>query len=367
MRSEQPTVLGYMKSQPEVLDRTYRNKDVFVKPFVEYFLKNDIKKIIFFGSGTSYNVSNIAAYYFKQMVGIDAEAHYPTVYQYYDCANRYHLVENSQILCVGVSQSGTSISTVNMLEYARSQGFSTLALTSDLNSELTKHVDVVCELLVGPELTPPETKGYTTSLMSVYLWALELSRVLKKISEKEYQKYCGELETLIGDFDDVVKESEAWYDRVKTTILNSDRIYVLGYGIDYGSMLEGWLKISEMLRYPTVGYELEEFMHGATTTLKGNVTIIMIGSDDRELERMHEIRKAFLNYTKRVHVISCGDLVRDVTDRDIIFKGHYNKYIAPLAYTVPMQFVAAKGAKEIGIDTNIWPFNEVSGHLQEEK
>jgi len=66
MRSEQPTVLGYMKSQPEVLDRTYRNKDVFVKPFVEYFLKNDIKKIIFFGSGTSYNVSNIAAYYFNR-------------------------------------------------------------------------------------------------------------------------------------------------------------------------------------------------------------------------------------------------------------------------------------------------------------
>ena len=367
MSKEQPTVLGYMKSQPEVLSRTYKDKEIFVRPFVEYFLKNDIKKVIFFGSGTSYNVSNIAAYYFKHMVGIDAEAHYPTVYQYSECANRNNFVKNSQILCVGISQSGTSISTVNMLEYARSEGFSTLALTSNLSSELTKHVDAVCELLVGPELTPPETKGYTTSLMSVYLWALELSRVLKTISEEEYQKYCSELETLINDFDEVVKESEAWYDRVKTTILNSDRIYVLGYGIDYGSMLEGWLKISEMLRYPTVGYELEEFMHGATTTLKGNVTIIMIGSEERELERMHQIRSAFLNYTQRVHVISCGDLIRNVTDRDIIFKGHYNKYIAPLAYTVPMQFVAAKGAKEIGIDTNIWPFKEVSGHLQEEE
>jgi glucosamine 6-phosphate synthetase-like amidotransferase/phosphosugar isomerase protein len=132
-------------------------------------------------------------------------------------------------------------------------------------------------------------------------------------------------------------------------------------------MLEGWLKISEMLRYPTVGYELEEFMHGATTTLKGNVTIIIIGSEERELERMHVIRKAFQKYTERVHVISCGDFVRDVTEKDIVFKGHYNKYIAPLAYTVPMQFIAAKGAKEIGIDTNIWPFTEVSGHLQEEE
>jgi len=108
-------------------------------------------------------------------------------------------------------------------------------------------------------------------------------------------------------------------------------------------------------------------MHGATTTLKGNVTIIIIGSEERELERMHVIRKAFQKYTERVHVISCGDFVRDVTEKDIVFKEHYNKYIAPLAYTVPMQFVAAKGAKEIGIDTNIWPFTEVSGHLQEEE
>ncbi|MBR2545690.1 MAG: SIS domain-containing protein [Erysipelotrichaceae bacterium] len=367
MRSEQPTVLGYMKSQPEVLDRTYRNKEIFVKPFVDYCQEKDIKKIIFFGSGTSYNVSNIAAYYFKHMVGIDAEAHYPTVYRYYEEANRNQYVRNEQILCVGISQSGTSISTVNMLEKARSEGFSTLAITSNLESELTKHVDVVCELLVGPELTPPETKGYTTSLMSVYLWALELSRVRGTYSEEEYQKACKDLEKLISDFDEVVKQSEAWYDRVRPTILNSDRIYVLGYGIDYGSMLEGWLKISEMLRYPTVGYELEEFMHGATTTLKGNVTIIIIGSEERELERMHVIRKAFQKYTERVHVISCGDFVRDVTEKDIVFKEHYNKYIAPLAYTVPMQFVAAKGAKEIGIDTNIWPFTEVSGHLQEEE
>lgn len=367
MGSAQPTVLGYMRSQPEVLERTFRNRETFVTPFVKYFQDRDIRKVIFFGSGTSYNVSNIAAYYFKHIVGIDAEAQYPTVYQYYECANRNHYVDNSQILCVGISQSGTSISTVNMLEKAHSEGFSTLCLTSDLNSELTHHVDVVCELLVGPELTPPETKGYTTSVISVYLWALETARAMGKITEAENDRALQELETLIADFDGIVRDSEAWYERVKTTILNSDRIYVLGYGIDYGSMLEGTLKISEMLRYPTFGYELEEFMHGPTTTLKPNVTIIIIGSDEVERERMHVIREAFLHYTDRVHVISCGDLIRNVSDRDIVFAGHYNKYIAPLAYTVPMQFVAAKGAKEIGIDTNIWPFTEVSGHLQEEE
>ena len=77
----QQTVLGNMKSQPEVLKYTLENQKVFVDPFVEIFQKHDIRKIFFLGSGTSYNVAHIAAYYFKQIVGIDASAQYPTVYK----------------------------------------------------------------------------------------------------------------------------------------------------------------------------------------------------------------------------------------------------------------------------------------------
>ncbi len=366
MGSEQPTVLGYMRTQPEVLRSVYANRQAFTEPFIEYFVKKEIRKVIFFGSGTSYNVSHIAAYYFKHLVGIDAEAQYPTVYLNYECANRNHYIEDAQILCVGISQSGTSISTVQMMDHARKKGYSTLALTGDLNSEITRHVDVVCHLLVGDELTPPETKGYTTSVISTYLWALELCRAIKKISDEEYRNACAELEDMLADFENVVADSEAWYERIKAAILNSNRIYVLGYGIDYGSMLEGTLKISEMLRYPTVACELEEFMHGLTTTLKKDVTILMIGSDEKERNRMLEMRQAFKKYTDRVFVISCGNLIDDPTETDIVFKKSYNKYIAPLAYTVPMQFIGAKGAKDIGIDTNIWPFTELSGHLEEE-
>ena len=42
----EPTVLGYIKEQPERLKYVFENKDVFVKPFVDVFTKNNIKKII---------------------------------------------------------------------------------------------------------------------------------------------------------------------------------------------------------------------------------------------------------------------------------------------------------------------------------
>lgn len=356
------TVLDNINEQPKVLKYTLENQSIFVKPFVEVFKKHTIKKIMFFGSGTSYNVSNIAAYYFKHIVGIDACAQYPTVFKNYEKADWTGMLKNDEILFVGISQSGTSISTCEVMEYAKKNGYLTLAITGNLTSKITEYVDIVTHLLVGDELTPPETKGYTVSVLSVYLWAIAVAKEKGVYSEEEYSKAVIEATEVIDNFQTVIEEGEAWYDRNKAGIVNSDRIYVLGYGVDYGSMLEGMLKAGEMLRLPTIGYEIEEYSHGPTMALNKNQSIIMIGSDEVEFERMLTFRKAFKKYTDRVYVITCKDM--DADDRDLLFSVKANKYLAPLMYTVPFQFLAAKGAKDIFIDTNIDPFEETLAHYK---
>ena len=55
--ADNTTVLGNMAEQPERLRYVFDNCDVFTRPFVEVIKKNNIKKVLFFGSGTSYNVS----------------------------------------------------------------------------------------------------------------------------------------------------------------------------------------------------------------------------------------------------------------------------------------------------------------------
>ena len=44
----QPTVIGYMKEQPQRLAYVYENRNEFVDPFVEVFKENNIKKVIIF-------------------------------------------------------------------------------------------------------------------------------------------------------------------------------------------------------------------------------------------------------------------------------------------------------------------------------
>lgn len=356
----QQTVIGNMKSQPEVLKYTLENQNVFVDPFVEIFRRHDIRKVFFFGSGTSYNVSQIAAYYFKQIVGIDASAQYPTVYKHYEKPDWTGMLSNEQILYVGISQSGTSVSTCEVMEFAKENGYQTLAITGNLESRIAGLVDTVVHLLVGDELTPPETKGYTVSVLSVYLWAIGAAKEKGVYTQEQYDAAVAEARELVDNFQTVVEESEAWYDRNKVSIVGSDRLYVLGYGVDYGSMLEGVLKIGEMLRLPIAGYELEEYSHGPTMALNNMQTLFMIGSDDAEFERMMEFRSVYKKYTPRIHVITCIDI--DADERDMVFSVKTNKYLAPLMYTVPFQFVAAKGAKEVHIDTNINPFEEPLAH-----
>ena len=358
---EKPTVLGYMKDQPRALQATFANRAEFVDPFVEVFKKHTIKKVIFFGSGTSYNASIIASYYFKQILGIDASGQYPTVFENYEKADWTNTLKKEEILFVGISQSGTSISTVNVMKYAKANGYLTLALTEDLDSEITKHVDQVVHLLCGKECTPPETRGYTVTLLTLYLWVLGVAKALHVYDEDKYEKELQAVKDVTDEFQTVIEESEAWYERNKTTIVNSDRIYVLGYGVDYGSVLEGMLKVGEMLRLPTIGYEIEEYSHGPTMAITPQQTLFIIGSDDVEWDRMLMFREVFKKYTDRVHLITCKDT--DIDNRDVNFSVKTNKYLAPLMYTVPFQFVSAQGALDIGIDTNINPFTDQLAHL----
>lgn len=358
---EKPTVMGYVREQPSRLKYVFENRDEFVKPFREVFETRNIKKVIFLGSGTSYNAGVTACYYFKQIVGIDAQVFYPTMYTNYEKADWSNSLKKEEILFVGISQTGTSISTINAIKKAYEEGYFTLVYTGNLESEITKYACVKTHELVGPELTPPETKGYTVTLMSLYLFAINAANAKGILSNDDFNSAEKELQYLVDNFQTVVNESDAWYTRNKASLVNSDRIYCLGYGVDFGSCYEAQLKVGEMLRVPSIIYEMEEYTHGPTMAITDKMSILMIGSDDCEYERMKVFNKAFKKYNPRVHVITCMDYEGD--DRDCVFSLKVNKNIAPLMYAVPFQFVAAQGAADIGIDTSIDPFEEKLAHL----
>ena len=247
------------------------------------------------------------------------------------------------------------------MKYGHEHSFNTIVLTENMDSEITKHADGAIHLLCGKELTPPETRGYTVTLLQLYLMAIYAANAIKSITVTDFDELLSDAEKLIDNYDDFVKQSELWFDLNCGSIVSSERIYILGYGIDFATAIEAQLKIGEMLRIAALGYEIEEYSHGPTMALKSNQSIIMIGSDEAEWDRMLLFRKAFLKYTPRVFTISYKEF--DANEKDLLFTNKTNKYLGPLVFTLPNQFVAAKGALKIDIDTGVNPFTEHLAHL----
>lgn len=357
-----PTVIDYINDQPRALRITLQKRELYLKPFENYLHGKEIKKVIFMGSGTSYNASVIATYYAKHILGIDAQVVYPTQFVNYEKPDWSGCLSDKELLIIGISQSGTSLSTIAGIKKAKESGLMNIAFTGNMESEITKYTDMPIHLLADKEMNPPETRGYTITVLSLYLLVVRLGVVLGLLSKEDEQSRVQELSSFLAQFESVLDESFAWYKRNKELLLSSQQINVIGYGIDYGTALEGMLKVGEMLRRPTIAYEVEEYIHGHNMSLNPKEAIIIFGSNEVEYERMLLFRATFKKYTQNVFVITNKDLeVSD--DRDLIFSNKCSKLLAPLMYTVPMQIFAAQGAMDVGIDTSFNPFLERFGHL----
>jgi glucoselysine-6-phosphate deglycase len=360
-KTHQQTVLGNIHDQPDMLRAAFARRSDIVGPFLAAFQAGPVRRIVFLGSGTSYNVANIAASYFTRVVGVEGVAPFPTEFQHYGVGIDPQHDDPRSVLVVGISQSGTSISTCEAMAWAKEQGYRTFALTGDQDSRIADIVESTAPLLMGLELTGPETKGYTASILSIYLWAVATAKLVGAWSAAEADAATRAAGEVCDRFESIVDESEAWYDRNRGGLLHSSRINILGYGVDYGTMLEGTLKVAEMLRVATIPNLLEEHGHGPTYALKSDHATVMIGSDEVEFERMLEFRHALAEYAPGAHVITCRDFA-GADERDLVFSVQADRYLAPLLYSVPLQFLAAKGGKDVYIDTDHNPVDIHFGH-----
>ncbi|MDO4521408.1 MAG: glutamine--fructose-6-phosphate aminotransferase, partial [Erysipelotrichaceae bacterium] len=105
---EKPSMSGYINDQPRALRSTFENRRIFTDPFDEIFGKGKFRKIFILGSGTSWHASIAAAYYFEKYLGVEAAADIPTHFTNY---TKLH-GNTAEILVIGISQSGTSVSTI---------------------------------------------------------------------------------------------------------------------------------------------------------------------------------------------------------------------------------------------------------------
>ena len=161
----------YWKSQPDVLKRILDTRKEQVQPFVELFCACQPDRLYLVGSGTSLNAQRAAAPYLEQILNVDVRT---------AASSRVGALRGQRPLVVFLSQGGSSTNTLSAME--RLQKAQSICITGEEHCEIQRraahHMTIGC----GEEQAGPKTVGYTSSVMCLYLCALEAALAAGRIS-----------------------------------------------------------------------------------------------------------------------------------------------------------------------------------------
>lgn len=351
-------IMDYIYSQQDVLPRMVHDRKLFCEEFTRVLLEAKPKRVILVGSGTSYNASIAIKEYFTNYLGVDALAIFPMYFCDYYINPDY--LKNQDVLVIGISQSGTSVSTIRAIRHAQNEGYATLVLTENLNSLITFETQHNVRLFSGVEEIPIETLGYTGTVLTGYLWALEGARSLNRLSNTEVDQKINKLLEVLNHYKLYLSLSEEWFERNKTDLLHMKKSHIVGNGTNYSTAVEGSLKVYETTRRITSAYEMEEIMHGPHLAFEKDLYLFNIISKDIEQERGEKYLEWFSTNEVSDHIFNFFDIKPIKSKNDLSFGTEIPAELGPLVFVVPFQIISGRLSELFGYPTNKMRADRVS-------
>ena len=348
---EKYTLIGHIKDQGHALRYCFSQRDTNIPEIAEQLLQTDIKKIYITGSGSSYHAAVIIKYYIQKYLKTECQYLMPNLFTWHEDTNPSTRLDNEEILVIGISQSGNSSSTLNALKKAQEQGHRVLGITENRQSRMSKENYPVLYLVCEEEYVPPETRGYTVTLLTAYMLTLYTAQKSVLLDKQTLADKLSETESFTEFFDRYIEESSLWFDRNRDELYLAEKIGITGYGLNYGTAIEAQLKLYECTHLPSVGYEAEEFVHGHVFAYDSSNYLFTIGSKSPELQRMARLNSFYREkVTPHVFTVTAEDI--PCTDRDLKFSRTYCDELMAVAYIVPFQILASEIADHLGINTS---------------
>ena len=234
----------------------------------------DIKEIYFVAHGSSYNAAMAIKPFIVKFCSINIQVFTPDNFMAYIS----NIPLDDRSIVVGISQTGTSSGVLKALEGVKGR-CEIFGITSVKGSPIDKLSDKCIYLECGEENSNAKTKGYSSTLLQLMLFALNNSLNLNCIDGGKYNDVIEDLRKEISQINSVKKRTVKWCEENRFGV-GMDNEYVIGSGMNFGTALEGQLKMMETLRIPTMFNDIVEFSHGMHRSINEKSYIILINSGD---------------------------------------------------------------------------------------
>lgn len=334
------TMLTYVNEEYETNKRIFEKRKENLKEFICLAKDKEYNRWVILATGSSANAVECAKYYIEKMLKINIEIKMPFVFSNYNSK-----IENDA-LYIAVTQSGHSYSTIEALKSVAKRECDVVTLTANLDSPVCKVSESIVDIGCGEERVGYVTKGFSATVLTLILMGLELAYEKKKISEEKYQDELTKINEAIENIDYVIEKSMEWYKDNKEELISGERFVVIGYGPGYGVVRESDTKITETVRTPMNGHELEEYMHGPYLSLSNKDHIIFIETESKLESRQAKLKAYLDKYTDHTYKITYKESSENKHDLAIGIK--IDEMISPLLFVIPIQILSYLLAEDKG-------------------
>ena len=182
---------------------------------------------------------------------------------------------DAKTLVIVISQSGETADTIAAIKEAKNKGADVLAIVNVVGSAIAKLADYTIYTWAGPEIAVATTKGYTTQVVVLYMFATWAAYKLGKIDEKQLINLTNDIKSLPEraqrtlDLNTKVKKMADKYHEKQS-------IFFIGRYLDYAVCLEGSLKLKEISYIHSEAYAAGELKHGTIALIEEGRLVVAV-------------------------------------------------------------------------------------------
>lgn len=305
---------------------------------------NGIQKIIITACGSAYYAGCAGKYAIESLCRIPVQTELASELRYADT------IIDEHTLVIVLSQSGETADTIAAMGECRRRGAKVLSIVNVVGSTIAKQADYCLYTWAGPEIAVATTKGYTTQLSVLYLFALYAGKQLGTVEENVYQRLVSVLRGLPKYMQQAL-DMNPGIEKLAQKYHSSPSMFFIGRNSDYAVALEGALKMKEISYIHAESYAAGELKHGTIALIHEGQPVIALCCNERIAEKtmsnIVEVKARgaevlALAFRDNPKIVSLAD--------DMLYIPRVEPLFCSLAEIVPLQLLAYHVAKENGCD-----------------
>jgi len=310
-------------------------------------LLGGVESVLILACGTSYYSGLTAKYWIESLARLPVQVEVASEYRYRDS------VPDPKTLVVVVSQSGETADTLAALKHARSLGQKrTLAICNVATSAMMRETRLRFLTHAGVEIGVASTKAFPTQLVALFLLALTLAKLAKKLAGKDEKRHLRSLRHLPKAIATVLAlepQVIGWSER----FARKEHALFLGRGLHYPIALEGALKLKEISYIHAEAYPAGELKHGPLALVTSAMPVVTVAPNDALIEKLKSNMQEVRARGGELYVLADADshIASSAGVNVIRLPEHYG-LLSPILHVVPLQLLAYHTALARGSDVD---------------